>query len=193
MPNPYEPPAAPLNQPEPVKRHLKAVELASHMLFRRDPDGRLLYRHWASRGTWYIVNERQRITRARIQVGFQWAGLGLTVIAVQYLSMLTLFCVLLPAELAIQFLLIALYSRGLSRTNPPAMPTTREQEREHLHERSRLIGKRRLWACLLGSLAFVVAGIAIALSGGPLGTAIGAILFFGVGAVVFIRQLRGLS
>ena len=40
------------------------------------------------------------------------------------------------------------------------------------------------------SLLFVLGGIAIAAMGGPLTTAVEAILFFGACAVVFVLQLR---
>jgi hypothetical protein len=194
MPNPYEPPRAEVHDPHSAKKPSRHVALAANMIFQRAPDGRVLFRPWGRFGACYLPDEQQQWRRARIQAAFGGLSLTATVVAIQFLSVTQLFGVVLPIELVLQYLLLALFARGLPRTDPPAAPTSRDQRRslarERFAERARLTGKPRLWAMLVGSLLFVLIGVAMAATGASTMAAIGSILFFGACAVLFALQLR---
>lgn len=192
MTNPYEPPKAEVRDLE--SRASRGTELASHTLFARLPDGRIIFRPWGKRGACYLLDEGQRLARARAQRVF-W-GLGLIAVAVsnQFLTLGMSLGVLLPAALALQYLLFWSFTLGLPRTEPPPVfegskAQQRESARQRMRERARLMGRGRLWAMLLGSLLFVAGSILIGVSGGSIAAALGGFVFFGACATLFAWQL----
>lgn len=197
MHNPFEPPKADLFESDSNKRSSRLVELAAHSIFPRLPDGRIVFRPWGKFGGCYALDEAQRLLRGRVQAAFWAASLVVTVAAIQCLSTKAVFAVVLPIEVAFQYLLFAIYTRGLSRTEPPAIhgvarAQRRDLARARLREHSRLVGKPVLWLMLLGSLLFVLVGAVIAACGGPMDSALETMLFFGACSVLFARQLRNM-
>ncbi len=49
MPNPYDPPKANVLEPRAVRQVSRPVALAANTMFRRTPDGRIIFRPWGSR------------------------------------------------------------------------------------------------------------------------------------------------
>ena len=195
MTNPYDPPKAKVCDPE--SRASRGTELASHTLFARVSDGRIIFRPGGKRGRCYLLDERQRLVRARAQRVFWGLGLVANVIANQIFTVGMSLGVLLPVALGLQYLLFWSFTLGLPLTEPPpeiegSKAQRREVARQRMRERARLMGKGRLWALLLGSLLFVAGGLLIAVSGGSIAAALGGFLFFGACAALFAWQLRQL-
>ena len=195
MTNPYDPPKAEVRDPE--SQASRGTELASHTLFARLPDGRIIFRPWGKRGKCYLLNERQRLVRARAQRVFWGLGLVAIVISNQIFTIGLSLGVLLPVALGLQYLLFWSFTLGLPLTEPPpdtegSKAQRRELARERMRERARLMGKGRLWALLLGSLLFVAGSLLIASSGSSIAAALGGFLFFGSCAALFAWQLRQL-
>ncbi len=195
MTNPYDPPKAEVRDPE--SRTSRGTELASHTLFARLPDGRIIFRPWGKRGACYLLDERQRLLRARAQRVFWGLGLVAIVISNQIFTIGMSVGVLLPVALGLQYLLFWSFTRGLPLTEPPpeiesSKVQRRELARQRLRERARLMGRGRLWALLLGSLLFVAGSLLIAVSGGSIAASLGGLLFFGACAALFAWQLRQL-
>jgi hypothetical protein len=195
MTNPYHPPKAEVRDPE--SRASRGTELASHTLFARLPDGRIIFRPWGKRGGCYLLDERQRLVRARAQRVFWGLGLVAIVVSNQFLTLGVSLGVLLPVALGLQYLLFWAFTLGLPRTEPPpqvegSKAQRRELARQRMRERARLMGKGRLWAMLLCSLLFVGGSVLIAVGGGSIAAALGGFLFFGACAALFAWQLRQL-
>ena len=195
MTNPYDPPKAEVRDPE--SRVSRGTELASHTLFARLPDGRIIFRPWGKRGGCYLLDERQRLVRARAQRVFWGLGLVAIVISNQVFTVGTSLVLVLPVALGLQYLLFWSFTRGLLRTEPPpeikgSKAQRRELARQRMRERARLMGKGRLWTLLFGSLLFVAGSVLIAVSGGSIAAALGGFLFFGACAALFAWQLRQL-
>ena len=195
MTNPYAPPKADVD--DATSRASRGTELASHTLFARLADGRIVFRPWGKRGGCYLLDERQRLVRARAQRVFWGLGLVGIVVANQFVTVGMSLGVLLPVALLLQCLLFWCFTIGLPRIeHPPEVERSKAQRRElarqRLRERARLMGKGRLLAMLLGSLLFVAGSVLIAIDGGSIAAALGSFVFFSACAALFAWQLHQL-
>ena len=103
---------------------------ASHTLFARLPDRRIIFRPWGRRGACYLLDERQRLVRARDQRVFWALGLVAIVVSNELLSVGMTIGLLLPLGLALQYLLFWGFTRGLPRTAPsPAFEGSKAERR----------------------------------------------------------------
>jgi hypothetical protein len=168
---------------------MQPVEVAARTLFYRAPDGRIVFRPWGARGPCYLVTESQRTVRARVQLVYY----GLMLAAVYYgtlrLGTGLTFGAVLPVTLAGNYLLFWFYSRGLP-TTPPPLPASKEYTREQARQGNRAFGKPLIWIMLILSVLMAVVGLWAGSRAHAWGTAVPAVLFFGLCAAVFGWQLR---
>lgn len=168
---------------------MNLVDAVSDTIFYRAPDGRIVFRPWGTRGSCFLLDEKQRVTRARIQLGYYAIMLGAIVYFVGEASIFQLLGIGVPLFAGGNHLLFWFFARGLAVTSPPEKPSP-EYARIQIDRNTKAFGRPLLWIMLLCSLAFVLCGVVIAALGGPLDTAITSILFFGLCAAVFGHRLR---
>ena len=168
---------------------MNPVDFVARGLFYRAEDDRIIFRPWGSRGPCFRVTESQRITRARIQLGFYCLMIG----GIAAGPSMTTFhlIVYVCAATGLNYLMFWLFSRGLPKTDLPPRPSP-EYKQAQLRELSQSLGKPFLWMLTVGSALFTIAGVVAALTLGDWAAGLAA-AFFGVCTVVFIRRLRRLS
>ncbi|MCC2954603.1 hypothetical protein LK542_03115 [Massilia sp. IC2-477] len=154
----------------------------------RLPDGRFVYRPLGARGACYVMTLAQRRTRAWAQLAFYGALIAL--VAHYPPVPITKGVVIGGAGiLALNYLLLWLYTFGLDKTEPPA-PMTREQRHSAVADQGRALGRPLLWIMVIVSWLFALGGLSMVLLLGKWLSGLLCMLFFGACAAVFTWQLR---
>jgi hypothetical protein len=170
---------------------MNLLEVVSNTLFYRTEDGRITFRPLGARGPCYLLTEKQRITRVRIQAAYYCAlfvGIGIVaqISRGNYFFLLgALFLIFVGGN----YILYWLFAQGLSKTEPPPQPSP-DYRREQVRRNNRAFGKPLLWVSLVSSAIFTLGGILIGFTDEPIYKAIFVTIFFGFCTIIFARRIR---
>ncbi len=170
---------------------MNLLEVVSNTLFYRTEDGRIIFRPWGARGPCYLLTEKQRMARVRIQAAYYCAlfvGIGI-VAHISRGNYVLLLGVLFLIFVGGNYILYWLFARGLNRTEPPLQPSP-EYRREQVRKNNRAFGKPLLWISMIGSAIFTLGGILIGFTDEPIYKAIFVTVFFGSCTAIFARRIR---
>ena len=164
---------------------MNPVELIANGLFYRTEDGRIFFRPWGSRGPCFLVSERQRLIRARVQLALYCMMIVGVYFSVEEDGLGAWFYLTIFIGMVLSYVLLWAFSRGLPLTDVPTKPSP-----EHLRKFNRSIPRWFLWALVLMSAVFVLGGLGMGFLLHDWWMAALVVLFFGTCLGVFIWQLR---
>ena len=139
------------------------IEHVARTFSPRLPDGRYIFRPWGKWGPCYVLTPGQRTTRAWIQSVF-YLVIFIVLMFFTEIIMTTEGAIgFVTAFMAGSYVLYALFTIGLPRTDAPAplSPTQREAARQHAQQEGEL-GLRRLQ--IAGGLGMLISAITLVIS-----------------------------
>lgn len=139
------------------------LELVASTFSPRLPDGRYIFRPWGKWGPCYPLTPAQRTMRARIQSVFYLATFIVLMFFTEIIMTTEGAIGFAIAYMASGYLLYALFTIGLSRTDapPPLTAAQREAARVHAQQAGRPV-LRRLQ--IMGGLGMLISAITLVIS-----------------------------